>query len=254
MSSSSVTKSITVEASREVAFKVFTERMGTWWPSAHHIGKSALLSIIVEPRAGGRWAERGVDGTECDWGRVLSWEPPHRLLLAWQLTADFEYDADFSTEVEVRFIEEAPKRTRVELEHRQLERFGARQEEMRAAFDSDGGWTLGLNAFAKDVATSQKKNFLLRLLPPRPTFAQDMSETERKAMNEHVGYWTRHVALGTAIAFGPVADPKGGWGVAIVAVDDDATVRKLTEEDPAIRAAIGLSYEILWMPLVVMHR
>lgn len=155
MSANSVTKSITVEASREIAFKVFTERMSTWWPEGHHIGKSTIAAVIIESKAGGRWAERGVDGVECDWGRVLAWEPPARLLLAWQLTADFKYDASFSTEVEVRFIEEGPRRTRVELEHRQLDRFGARADEMRKAFDSDGGSMLGLGQFAKAATVAQ---------------------------------------------------------------------------------------------------
>jgi uncharacterized protein YndB with AHSA1/START domain len=152
MSSNAVHKTVTVEAAREVAFRVFTEKMMSWWPEGHHIGKSAMKAIIIEPRAGGRWGERCVDGSECDWGRVMAWEPPSRLVLAWQLDADFKYDPNFATEVEVRFIAESPTRTRVELEHKNLERYGAREAEMRAAFDSDDGWMQGLKRFAKAAA------------------------------------------------------------------------------------------------------
>lgn len=144
----SVKKSVTVEAAREIAFRVFTSKMASWWPSDHHIGKSPLAEIVLEPRVGGRWGERGEDGSECSWGRVLAWDPPARLVLAWQLDADFAYDPSFETEVEIRFVAESPTRTRVELEHRDLERYGARQSELFASFDSKGGWELGLGRFA----------------------------------------------------------------------------------------------------------
>ncbi|HEY1959184.1 MAG TPA: SRPBCC domain-containing protein [Polyangiaceae bacterium] len=251
---SSVKKSISVAASQDVAFRVFTDRMALWWPSDHHIGNAPLESIVLEPRAGGRWAERGADGKECDWGRVLAWDPPGRVVLAWQLDADFKFDAAFETEVEIRFVAEGEKRTRVELEHKHLERYGAREGELRASFDSKGGWQLGLDAFAGAAAKSAKKHFLLRLIPPRASFAVDMSESERRAMIEHVGYWTGQADRGTAIAFGPVADPNGGWGVAIVSVDDDGAIEKLAREDPAIRHAIGMRYEVLPMPRVVLGR
>jgi uncharacterized protein YndB with AHSA1/START domain len=84
--------------------------------------------------------EIGTDSSECDWGRVITWEPPTRLVLAWQLTADWVFDPGFETEVEVRFSEIAPGKTRVDLEHRNLERFGDRVEQMAKALDSNGGW------------------------------------------------------------------------------------------------------------------
>ncbi len=149
-----VTKTVTVEAAREIAFRVFVEKMTSWWPEGHHIGKSPLVAVVVEPRVSGRWYERCADGSECEWGRVLAWEPPNRLVLAWQLNADFTFDKSFETEVEVKFIEEGAKRTRVVLEHQHLERFGAREAEMVAAFDSKGGWDLGLCAFAAAAARS----------------------------------------------------------------------------------------------------
>ena len=146
-----VRKSITVPASPERAFEVFTAGFGAWWPRSHHIGASALASAVIEPRAGGRWYERGDDGSECDWGRVLAFEPPKRVLLTWQITADWQHDANFVTEVEVRFIAEGDKSTRVELEHRLLDRYGARAAEMRGIFDSASGWTGLLDKFASAI-------------------------------------------------------------------------------------------------------
>lgn len=146
-----VRKSITVAASPDRAFRVFTEGMSSWWPLvSHHIGKVDATDAVVEPFTGGRWFERGADGSTCDWGRVLSWEPPHRLVLSWEISADWQHDASLQTEVEVRFIAEGSS-TRVELEHR-LQRFGDRAEEMRGIFDSPGGWTGLLQAFADRVA------------------------------------------------------------------------------------------------------
>ena len=250
----SVKKSVLVQASRDVAFRVFTERMALWWPPEHHIGKSALETIVLEPRVSGRWAERCADGSECEWGRVLAWEPPSRVVLAWQLDAQFRFDASFETEVEIRFVAEGERRTRVELEHKHLERYGAACDKIVASFESKDGWQLGLDRLASAGARAAKRHYLLRLIPPRPTFGADMSEAERRAMVEHVAYWTGHADRGLVTAFGPVADPKGGWGVAIAHVDDDAEIQKLTSEDPAVRHAIGMRYEVLPMPDVVFGR
>jgi len=149
-----VRKSITVAANQQRAFEVFADRHGTWWPSSYHIGVAAYETAVIEPFVGGRWFERGVDGSECDWGRVLTWEPPHRLVLAWQITADWQFDPGFVTEIDVRFEALGPIQTRVALEHRDLERFGARAGEMRAIFDAGGvpggpqGWGGILNEYA----------------------------------------------------------------------------------------------------------
>ena len=89
----SVRKVVTVKAPPAVAWRVFTERMGTWWPLAHYkIGKAKAVDAVIEPRVGGRWYERGDDGSTCDWGRVLAWEPPSRLVLSWDISADWQYD------------------------------------------------------------------------------------------------------------------------------------------------------------------
>jgi uncharacterized protein YndB with AHSA1/START domain len=143
-----VEKSIHVAASPERAFDVFTRQMGAWWPlESHHIGKANAKDAVVEPRVGGRWFERGEDGSECDWGRVLAWDPPRRLVLSWEISADWSADASIKSEVEVRFTADGGG-TRVDLEHRALEHYGARAEEMRGIFDSEGGWTGMLAKFA----------------------------------------------------------------------------------------------------------
>src|SRR5580704_15983230 len=111
-----VRKELLIRASAERAFRAFTEEMGRWWPRTHHIGKSEMRDVVLEPREGGRWYEIGVDGSQCDWGKVLTWNPPRRLVLAWQITAAWQYDPDFLTEVEIQFLEEGPRQTRLKLE------------------------------------------------------------------------------------------------------------------------------------------
>jgi uncharacterized protein YndB with AHSA1/START domain len=146
-------KVVSVQAPPAVAWRVFTERMSTWWPLAtHKIGKAKAVEAVIEPRVGGRWYERGDDGSTCDWGRVLSWEPHSRLVLSWEITADWQHDPKLQTEVEVRFIAEGRDGTRIELEHRHLDRFGARRDEMHGIFDSEGGWTGLLASFARAAA------------------------------------------------------------------------------------------------------
>jgi uncharacterized protein YndB with AHSA1/START domain len=145
----SVRKVMNVQASPAVAWRVFTERMGTWWPLAvYKIGKTNAVDAIIEPRIGGRWYERGDDGSTCQWGSVLSWEPPSRLVLSWDIDANWQYDPDLKTEIEVRFIAEGRDATRVDLEHRKLDRYGARRDEMRRIFDTEGDWGRLLAMFA----------------------------------------------------------------------------------------------------------
>jgi uncharacterized protein YndB with AHSA1/START domain len=150
----SVKKVITVKAPVEIAWRVFTANMGTWWPLAHYkIGKAAAVDAIVEPKVGGRWYEKGDDGSTCQWGSVLAWQPPTRLVLSWDITADWQYDPELKTEVEVRFVGDGAV-TRVELEHRRLDRYGARRDEMRQIFDSTGDWAKLLGGF---VAAAERE-------------------------------------------------------------------------------------------------
>jgi uncharacterized protein YndB with AHSA1/START domain len=137
-----VRQTITVPATPDRAFRVFTEQFGLWWPREYSIGKTEMADFVVEPRVGGRWYEIGVDGTECDTGRVMAYDPPHRLVLAWHLDGDWQFDPDPShaSEVEIRFIPEGEGATRVDLEHRHFERHGASAPAVRAAVESTGGW------------------------------------------------------------------------------------------------------------------
>jgi uncharacterized protein YndB with AHSA1/START domain len=143
-----VRKSVRVNAAPERAFEVFTAQSSRWWPRSHSINTSPMQAAIIEPRVGGRWFERGEDGSECDWGRVLVWEPPTRIVLGWQLGPDFRFDPDVVTEVEVRFIGDGSGVTRVELEHRHLERFGERGEVLREKVGSPNGWSHMLERYA----------------------------------------------------------------------------------------------------------
>jgi uncharacterized protein YndB with AHSA1/START domain len=146
----SVRKVLSVKASPAIAWRVFTEQMGTWWPLAHYkIGKANAVDAVIEPHVGGRWYERGEDGSTCNWGSVLLWEPPSRLVLSWDINADWEYDPDLRTEVEIRFIPDGENGTRVELEHRRLDRYGERRDQMRAVFDTEGDWGRLLAMFAR---------------------------------------------------------------------------------------------------------
>lgn len=146
-----VRKSIFVNVSQAHAFEVFTSGIGRWWPKTHKIGPIDLDKPVIEPRAGGRWYQKGIDGSECEVGKVLAWEPPSRVLLAWQLTPEWTYDPELVTEVEVIFTPEGDG-TRVDLEHRHLERMGDRAEVAREAIDSPNGWGLILKLYSEESA------------------------------------------------------------------------------------------------------
>lgn len=144
-----VKRTITVQASQEHAFDVFTAQLGSWWPKDYSISEAGMADFVVEPRAGGRWYELSTDGKECDTGRVVAFEPPGRLVLAWHLTGSFQYDPDpdNASEVEVQFIAEGPDRTRVELEHRLIERHSD-ADTVRGIMESPQGWSYVLEQFA----------------------------------------------------------------------------------------------------------
>jgi uncharacterized protein YndB with AHSA1/START domain len=147
----SVRASVVVEASVERAFSVFTQDIGSWWPPDHHILEAELAAMVFEPREGGHVYDRGVDGSECRWARVLAYEPPNRVVFSWDINVQWqlETDPDRTSEVEVRFIAEGADQTRVELEHRNLDRHGDGWERIRDAVGSPEGWTVGLRAFAE---------------------------------------------------------------------------------------------------------
>ncbi len=140
----SVRKSVTVSASQERAFEVFAHEHTTWWPrDSHHISDAEHADAILEPREGGRWYERDENGAEREWGRVLVVERPRRILLAWQLSPKWEFDADpeRATEVEVTFEPQGDAGTSVTLEHRGFEVHGDAAGAMREAIAGAGGWS-----------------------------------------------------------------------------------------------------------------
>lgn len=154
ISAAPIKQSIVVEAPIERAFKVFTEDFGSFKPREHNLLAVPIAETVFEPRVGGHVYDRGIDGSECRWARVLAFEPPHRVLLSWDISPrwQIETDPDKTSEWEVRFIAETPGRTRLELEHRHLERHGEGWEAERAAVESDQGWPLYLRRFAERMA------------------------------------------------------------------------------------------------------
>jgi uncharacterized protein YndB with AHSA1/START domain len=145
--------SIEVEAPLERAFSVFTDGIGTWFPSEYNLLDTEIAERVFEPRVGGHIFDKGADGKECHWGRVLAYEPPTRVVFSWDISPQWtiETDPDRTSEVEVRFIEKGPDRTRIELEHRHLDRHGDGWEQVRASIAGDGGWPGCLQAFARAV-------------------------------------------------------------------------------------------------------
>jgi uncharacterized protein YndB with AHSA1/START domain len=137
-----VRESITVAAAPELAFRVFAEQFGVWWPKEYSISSTGMADFVVEPQPGGRWYEVGTDGAECATGSVTAYEPPLRLVLAWHLDGNWHYDPDPShaSEVEIRFVPGGPESTHVEIEHRHFERHGAGAHAVRDGVSSRGGW------------------------------------------------------------------------------------------------------------------
>jgi uncharacterized protein YndB with AHSA1/START domain len=151
----SIRHEVVVQAPIDRAFSVFTDGFGKFKPREHNLLGVDIAETVFESRVGGHVYDRGVDGSECRWARVLAYEPPDRVAFSWDISPQWqvETDLDKASEVEVRFIAEAPDRTRVELEHRNLDRHGDGWEAVRASVDSEGGWPLYLQRFA-DVLTA----------------------------------------------------------------------------------------------------
>jgi uncharacterized protein YndB with AHSA1/START domain len=142
---------VVVEAPIERAFRVFTEDFGSFKPPEHNLLDVEIAETVFEPREGGHLYDRGVDGSECRWARVLAYEPPDRVVISWDINPQWQIETDLekTSEVEVRFISENPERTRVELEHRNLDRHGEGWEGVREGVGGEGGWPLYLQRFAE---------------------------------------------------------------------------------------------------------
>ncbi len=150
----SVRTSIVVDAPIERAFQVFTDDFGSFKPREHNLLAVEIAETVFEPRVGGYLYDRGVDGSECRWARVLAYDPPHMVLLSWDISPHWqiETDAEKTSEWEVRFIVEAPERTRVEIEHRNLDRHGEGWQGLREGVAGDEGWPLYLGRYAERLA------------------------------------------------------------------------------------------------------
>jgi uncharacterized protein YndB with AHSA1/START domain len=148
-----ITGTVKLAVPVERAFEVFTGSVDEWWPHEYHIGEAELAEVVLQPEVGGRWYERGVDGSECDWGRVLVWEPPHRVVFTWQINGSWQFDPDpeKASEIEATFTAAGPGESVVEVEHRYLERLDGGQA-ISDSINSGGGWKLLLDVFSKTVA------------------------------------------------------------------------------------------------------
>jgi uncharacterized protein YndB with AHSA1/START domain len=147
----SVRAQIVVDAPIERAFRVFTEDFGAFKPPEHNLLGADIAETVFEPREGGHLYDRGVDGSECRWARVLAYEPPNRVVFSWDISPQWQLETalEKTSEVEVRFVSETPERTRVELEHRNLERHGDGWEGVREGVGGEGGWPLYLGRYAE---------------------------------------------------------------------------------------------------------
>ena len=141
---------LVVAAPLERAFTVFTERFGDIKPPEHNLLTAPIAETVLEPRVGGHIVDRAVDGSECRWARILAYDPPNRIVFSWDISPrwQLETDADLTSEVEVRFVAETPQRTRVELEHRHLDRHGPGWEAVTSGVDGPEGWPLYLDRYA----------------------------------------------------------------------------------------------------------
>jgi uncharacterized protein YndB with AHSA1/START domain len=149
----SIKTDVVVDAPIEHAFRVFTERFDQIKPREHTMLQVDIAESVLEPRSGGRVYDRGVDGSECQWGRVLEYDPPARIVFTWDISPHWqiETDLDRTSEVEVRFTEETPERTRVTLEHRHLDRHGEGWQGLREGVAGDQGWPLYLSRYAEQA-------------------------------------------------------------------------------------------------------
>jgi uncharacterized protein YndB with AHSA1/START domain len=238
-----IVATVEIEAPPERVYRALaSEEIVQWW-GAEGLYRTTEWTGDVKP--GGRWRSKGVgaDGKAFSvGGEYLETDPPHKLVHTWSP----DWDPGQPTVVTYR-LEAIEGGTRVTLRH---SGFTSRQ----SCGGHADGWKRVLGWLRGHAAPRAPRSFyLIRLLPPRATFISDMTETERRAMNDHVGYWKKLLDEGIAVAFGPVADPKGAWGVGIVEVEGEATLAQMQREDPALTSGIGVRYEVLPMVQAIVR-
>jgi uncharacterized protein YndB with AHSA1/START domain len=150
MQAAVVRRQVVVNAPIARAFRVFTERFGDFKPPEHNLLAAPIAQTVFEPRAGGHIYDRAVDGSECRWARIMVYDPPHRVVFSWDISPQWrlETDPEQTSEVEVTFVAESENRTRVELEHRHIDRHGAGWQALSESVDGDEGWPLYLARYA----------------------------------------------------------------------------------------------------------
>lgn len=254
-SPTSVSTGIEVDATPDHAFRVFTEGIGTWWDEGHHILQAPLAEMVFEPYVGGHIIDRGTDGSECRWSRVLAYDPPDRVCFSWDINLQWQIETDpaRTSEVEITFAELSPGRTRVVLTHRHLDRHGDGWEDMRNAVGS--GWSLDTFAKAasgpfsgvaqgKALPVITDETMRSRLGAARPYTAIVLHTTAAfsrpgcdKIVWEHGRRNMALVEAGLLSVVLPVADDSeiAGYGVFNA---DTATTRRLMDDDPGVRAGI----------------
>jgi hypothetical protein len=139
-----IKKELHLNASQQTCFNVFTKKMDAWWPKTHHVGSAPLVETVLEPKLGGRWYTKHEDGSESMVGHVLTWDPYSLLILNWQIDGNFQCDPELRTEVEIRFISEGPAQTRIEFEHRNLDKLAGGTKIIN---DMDNGWGMILDMY-----------------------------------------------------------------------------------------------------------
>lgn len=214
-----IRKQFDVKAAPERAFALFTTGIDRWWPREHHIGKAPLKELILEPKPGGRWYSIAVDGSECDIGKVLVWEPPTRVVLAWQVTAQWTFDPEFVTEIEVTFSS-AGRGTHVEFEHRNLERYGESAAALREQLSQ--GWPGNLDRFSAAAALKAV------------VFYEPSADVMVKAPLHFAAHKVRldqFQGRGELLAVGTFADPREG---SMAVFSSRAAAEEFVREDPFV--------------------
>lgn len=243
-----VHRSITVPLAQAEAFALFTDGIDSWWPrDGHSIGQAPLQQVSLEAHTDGRWFERSTDG-EHVWGRVLQWQPPHRVVMSWQISAEWTSDPTVATEIDVCFTDIGAGRTRIDLEHHHLDRYGDRHGDMLVALDSPDGWQAVLAAYAANVAPIGFDRHTLVTLVLRPD-APLLSPAEAEALQDaHLAHTADLVAAGVILVAGPPVGPDDERlrGVSIWSVAPDIA-RRMCDEDPAVRAGRLAAQVATWV-------
>jgi uncharacterized protein YndB with AHSA1/START domain len=260
LDATTVSTSVEVNAPAAQAFHVFTAEIGTWWDDDKHLLDVPLAEMVFEPFVGGNIIDRGVDGSECRWARVVAYEPPHRVCFSWDINTSWqiETDHDRTSEVEITFDEVAPGRTRVQLTHRNLDRHGEGWEGMRDAVGSENGWSLAPFAgriekarrtLDRELPVVTDATMQARLAGTSTYSAVLLHATDayvRPAVDPIIWeHGRRNMALveaGILSVVLPVMDDTDLCGIGIFAASPDDT-RAIMDDDPAVRAGI-FSYDI----------